>query len=201
MMSLYQGENVTLTSGAPSLYTIGVSLGRIPRFCGHTRDLYTVLPHVLTVATILPDRYALYGLLHDAPECMVSDVPTPMKTQVARNRENALLKRIYASTGIKWPISEAAQEAVDEADHLALVAEAHVLGHSAADRIGDLSEVHPELIALVEYHLENVPTMMNPEVSGPIYEEAFNHYLMLGENAGKKLLTKEARAKLRVEWG
>ncbi len=177
-MICYQGEEVwPYGKGAPSLYSIGVALGRIPRFCGHTRDFYPVLGHVLTVAAILPPEYALYGLLHDAPEACVSDVPTPWKTVAARKREHKLLKRIYKSQGLEWPLTQAAQQAVDDADRTCLVAEAHAVGHPAAERIwGPVEEADQDAYQLSLYHLENAAKYLIPEISGPIYEQAYVHY-------------------------
>jgi hypothetical protein len=159
--------------GTPSLIDIGVALGRIPRFCGHTKEWYPVLAHVLTVATILPDKYALYGLLHDSPEACMGDVPTPWKTEVARRREYMLLRRIYAENGLSFPISERAQSAVDTADHQALVAEAHTLGHPRPDIFGIPD---PEIVRLTEFHLGNCRQMIEPEISSRIFVEAFEHY-------------------------
>ena len=121
-------------TGAPSLEDIAVGLGRIPRFAGQTRDWYPVLGHILVVSRIIDPKYALHGLLHDATEAVVSDVPTPWKTVAAKRREQMLLKRIYKSLDLEMPDAEA-QEAVANADRTALAAEAHVLGHAAASHI------------------------------------------------------------------
>ena len=161
-------------SGAPSLEDIGVALGRIPRFCGHTKEFYPVLGHILTVATILPDKYALFGLLHDAPEACMGDVPTPWKTEVARRREHMLLRRIYEDNGLKFPISDRAQAAVDIADSQALIAEAHVLGHPRAEVFNGTPD--PEIMRITQFHLEQAISFINPEISSRIFVEAFEHY-------------------------
>lgn len=177
---------------APTLYDIGAGLGRIARFAGQIDKFYTVLAHTLTVAALLPDRYAIHGLLHDAPEAMCSDVPTPWKTSAAKEREVDLLYRIYADPAVNlaWPISAAAQDAVNKADQLALVAEATVLGYPAPveklyskwpDHFSP--EANAEAVALTEFHLENVFSMLDHQVAGPIFEEAFEHYKGLYDNA------------------
>jgi hypothetical protein len=182
----YQGEEVWPDNeGSPSLYSIGVSLGRVARFAGHTKYFYTVLPHVLTVAAIMPEEYAIYGLLHDAPEACVSDVPSPWKTQAAKAQESILIERIYKANGLEWPISAEAQAAVDLADHVVLVAEAHAIGHPAADPDWtgrpDVWPKEPDADAyeITLYHLDNIPQYLNAEIAGPIYEQAFVHYLDL----------------------
>lgn len=179
-MICYNGEAVWPEGeGYPELYSIGVALGRIPRFCGHTKHWYPVLGHVLAVAEILPKKAALQGLLHDAPEACMSDVPTPWKTQAARRREYMLLRRIYKGNGLDWPISEDVQELVDDADATMLAAEAHVIGHPKADIWTPPLDEHA---AIVEKYLAVSHTFLNADVSGPIYEEAFQmHYKRLDD--------------------
>lgn len=174
-MITYLGEAVYPNGkNAPELYSIGVALGRIPRFCGHTRDFYPVLAHVQVVAAIMPVEYALAGLLHDAPEACVSDVPTPWKTQVARNREHMLLRRIYEKNELAWPLEEAVQEAVDTADHMALAAEAHVIGHPAAKEIWP--EYDERTAQLTQIQLSQCRSYLEPEISGKRFEETFKMY-------------------------
>ena len=173
-MICYNGEAVWPEGeGYPSLHSIGVALGRIPRFCGHTKHWYPVLAHVLAVAEILPKKAALQGLLHDAPEACMSDVPTPWKTQAARRRENMLLRRIYLGNGLDWPISEEVQELVDEADATMLAAEAHVIGHPKAEIWKPPLADHA---AIVEKYLSESLNFLNADVAGPMYEEAFRMY-------------------------
>lgn len=172
MMITYQGERVTLNGGSPSIYSIGVSLGRIARFCGHTNKYYTVLCHSLVVSEIMEPELAIYGLMHDAQESLVGDVPTPMKTQVARNRESVLLRNIYLANGLGWPIPDSIQDAVDEADHRALVAEAHVLGHPAAEQFFG-KEHDAEAARRTRKYLKKVAAFLDPNAAGPLFERRF----------------------------
>lgn len=175
-MITYGGERVTVQTGAPSIFSIGVSLGRIARFCGHTEHYYTVLAHSLTVAELLPPEFAIHGLLHDAQESLVSDVPTPMKTQVARNREAVLLRNIYISNCLPWPITEEAQELVDEADHTALVAEAHILKHPGAE--AQWGTEYDELAGeLTKKHLRKAKDWLDADQAGGRYSRAFKKYM------------------------
>lgn len=177
-MITYEGERVTLTAGSPGLYTIGVSLGRIVRFCGHTQDWYSVLCHSFVVAGLLPDEKKVYGLMHDAHECLTSDTPTPMKSQVARNRQFNLQKRIAIANGLMWPESEEIVEAVEEADHKALLAEAHILQHPGREGIWG-TEFDAEAGKLTKKYLKKAPEYMNPAKSGPAFVKAFNKYAKL----------------------
>lgn len=125
----------------PTLTDIGYSLSRIVRFCGHTKEWYSVMLHSCTVADLVEVRFIPYALLHDAPEAIVSDVPSPWKTGAAKNYEDELLERITRHHmkenphwELEWPWPQEASMAVARADDLALAAEAHVLGHPRADK-------------------------------------------------------------------
>ncbi len=117
---------------APSMESVAVALSRIPRFCGHTRDWYSVFSHTMVVTGLMTKKHAIHGFLHDAPEAIVADVPTPWKTVAAKKRERMLLRRIYRDLNLALP-DEMQQMAVDAADRAALAAEAHVIGHPAAE--------------------------------------------------------------------
>jgi hypothetical protein len=115
--------------GVPTLMDIGRGLGRTARFAGQTEHLYTVLAHTFVVAQLVRPENRIHALLHDAPEAIVGDVPTTWKTDGARAHEADLLERIYAANGIDLPRPQARGD-IEIADYLALVAEAHVLGHA-----------------------------------------------------------------------
>lgn len=59
------------------------------RFTGHTRYFYSVAQHSIAVSMLLPEKYALWGLLHDATEAYLSDIARPIK------RFNADFGNIY----------------------------------------------------------------------------------------------------------
>jgi hypothetical protein len=66
------------------LADISHALGLMVRFNGHTKCLYTVAEHCVLVAMILRDQghdaeFQMAGLLHDAAEAYIGDVPTPVK--------------------------------------------------------------------------------------------------------------------------
>lgn len=202
MISISGAECWQHDDGVIPLRDIGSSLGRIPRFAGHTQEWYPVLAHVLVAALMCEPKWSIYALFHDAPEALTNDVPTPWKTAEQREVEHALYERMCKAYGLPWPIPEEAQAAVDHVDQLCLVHEGYVLGHAAPDRLVRFDDrglvkansiVDDGVLEVVEYHLglavarydgHPLPAFMNPAIAGPIYEDAFYSYLQKSIDAG-----------------
>lgn len=73
-----------MTKDMISIADITTSLSRLPRYIGHTFLSYSVLEHSILVAETLRHRgcepkTVLGGLMHDAKETYISDLPTPIK--------------------------------------------------------------------------------------------------------------------------
>lgn len=106
---------------APSTFEITIAdiahaLAAVPRFCGHTRVPYSVAQHCVHVS-VYTERYqerdasdtakresGLFGLLHDASEAYLCDVPRPLKRHAAfaeyRRVEARLQACIYQRFGL-----------------------------------------------------------------------------------------------------
>lgn len=94
---------------------IAHALSQQPRFGGHLPVFYSVAQHCITVAQYLPIDYRLAGLLHDASEAYLIDVPRPVKEQLIgyKEIENGLMAEIANRFGFIWPMSSEVKD-IDE---------------------------------------------------------------------------------------
>lgn len=157
--------------GAPTLADIGWGIYRIPRFAGQTLKWYSVGAHSEVVAGLVPDEVKIHALLHDAPECVVSDTPTTWKTEIHQRSEALIMRRIYRNLGLKMP-TKAEKKIVKKADMRALYAEALILGHAEADYWG--VDPDEEAIRLTRYAYDNQISIHEPEKASDRYIKLVN---------------------------
>lgn len=129
----FSGSVVGLTFGTPNVIDIAVQCMRQARFAGSLREWWPVGMHQMLTANIVKEilgapELILDCLLHDCPESVFGDTPSPLKTDQRRRHENELLSRVYQSLNIDLP-TDAQHVTIKEADTLALAAEAAELGH------------------------------------------------------------------------
>lgn len=96
---------------------IAHALSHIPRFAGHTKKFYSVAQHCVWVAEHCPQPYMLGGLLHDAAEAYLMDIPTPVKERIPGYKEAE--HRILVKVAIKFK-ADVFHSEVKAADKLAL---------------------------------------------------------------------------------
>lgn len=117
------------------------ALAHTCRFNGRTRDFYSVAQHSYMVSYIVPEQYALQGLLHDAAEAFIGDVTTPLKRLLPDYK--ALEKRIEAVVLGAFGISPDLHASVKEADLIMLATEKRFLMPPTAENWPILEGVRP----------------------------------------------------------
>lgn len=103
---------------------IAHSLANQCRFSGHTSVFYSVAQHSIEVARH-SGELLLTGLLHDASEAYIHDIPSPVKPHLPgyAEMEDRIMQAIAKRFGIVWPLPQI----VKDADHMCLKAEARGL--------------------------------------------------------------------------
>lgn len=81
---------------------IATALSNLCRYTGHVNTFYSVAEHSVLVSRIVPERYALAGLLHDASEAYLGDVSSPLKKLLPEYKaiENRVQQAIATSFGL-----------------------------------------------------------------------------------------------------
>jgi len=115
------------------LEDIAHALAHINRYTGHAQVGFSVAQHSVLVAQLVPDRWRLAALLHDAAEYGLGDVSRPVKRdtyfQVGGNYihfsvvEYRLLRVIFTALGVPRPDAEGWRQ-IELADNILLASEA-----------------------------------------------------------------------------
>ena len=121
---------------------IAHALSHIARFGGHAARFYSVGQHSLLVAASCPPAHRRWGLLHDAAEAYLGDVPRPIKRRLPgyQELEDQVLQVIAARFDLPWPLPEI----VKQYDTAALRLEAEELMGNTGDWV-DLALPTPPL--------------------------------------------------------
>lgn len=116
----------------PTLLDIGDiahALSNQGRFTGHTRFFYSVAQHSVLVSEEIEDwgltlEEQLWGLLHDASEAYLADIPTPLKLHAAfRDVYAEHERRVMRAVCLRFGLTIGEPACVHRADQAALAAE------------------------------------------------------------------------------
>ena len=126
----YSGRRFNPTNPNPEgivIQDIAHSLSMQCRFSGHSKKFYSVGQHSVLVSHICNQEDALWGLMHDASEAYLVDIPRPLKRsgkfEAYRDMENVMMKAICKRFGLP----EKEPPSVKIADTILLATEARDL--------------------------------------------------------------------------
>lgn len=104
---------LALTADAVCIEDIAHALSLQCRFSGHCRYHYSVAQHSTLASIALGSgTLGLWGLLHDASEAYLVDIPKPVKQCLPayRDAERRALKVIADVFGLPWPVPPEVKE-------------------------------------------------------------------------------------------
>ena len=118
----YVGEQFHFMDPDPleiSLFDVAHALSQLCRYNGHTKKFYSVAEHSVLIAEWLINHnhrpeIALTGLLHDAAEAYIGDMPRPIKVKLPDFKE--LEKRIDFAVGQRFGIFYPFPDIIHELD-------------------------------------------------------------------------------------
>ena len=109
--------------GEISIFDVTHSLSQVCRFLGHTREFYSVAQHSVLVSGLVPREDALWGLLHDAGEAYICDLPAPIKHDPSMEGYRLAEDRLMAAVCERYGLPPQMPQSVKLADRLLLATE------------------------------------------------------------------------------
>lgn len=106
---------------------IAHALSNLCRFGGHCREFYSVAQHSVLLSYICEPKDALWGLLHDASEAYVVDIPRPLKYSPGMEGYKVIEKRMMRAVCEAFGLSYDSPESVNIADEVLIATEARDL--------------------------------------------------------------------------
>jgi|SRR3569623_300267 len=91
-----------------NIVDIANGLGREARFGNQADHFYSVAQHSVLLATLVPDEYKVWAMLHDASEAYTHDMPKPIKRCISGwgDMEHRLSQVIYEHFGLSGDIPD-----------------------------------------------------------------------------------------------
>lgn len=172
------------TIGDLSITDIAHALAMKCRFTGHVSTFYSVAEHSVHCSRNVPNKHALWALLHDAAEAYLPDVARPIKGRLYVGitepmvpgiegqsgfgigmtfaaAEDELLKVVARRFGLAWPMPAI----VKEVDLRMLATERDLLMHAGSEAWGDL------------YGVERFAELLTPGALGWDWQTAKSQFL------------------------
>lgn len=142
-----------------------------PRWCGATKQFYSVAEHSVLVSRLVPESFAYHALWHDCIEFIQGDWPSPLKVYLGRANINQKLAPIEAALARRFGFDLHLEE-VKKADLVAMATELRDLlpsawmdwGHLPPPAEERIEPVGPErAFALFMERYEAVKHLARPE--------------------------------------
>lgn len=92
------------------------------RYAGHCERFYSVAEHSVLVSHVVPRELALMGLLHDATEAYVIDVPRPLKPFLTGYAE--IERNVWIAIADRFGLPHDMPREIKDADNAVLLKEA-----------------------------------------------------------------------------
>jgi hypothetical protein len=156
---LYSGRKVSPLALRPddvSIEDIAAGL-RVLRYNGHTALPYCVAQHSVLVSHACDGRDALWGLLHDASEAYLGDIPRPLKHTPEFAAYRAAERRVMAAVCERFDLPLEQPDSVTIADGRMLATEKRDLRGSDLPLDDDPSDpgLEPYVLPVNPWQLES----------------------------------------------
>ena len=112
---------------------IAHALSMLCRYGGHCRHFYSVAEHSVHVSYLVPPEHALTGLMHDATEAYLVDMPRPIKAGFPQYKE--MEAKLWTFIAQRFYLPEVLPHEVEVADGHMLFHEQAALMRHAPDRL------------------------------------------------------------------
>lgn len=153
----YTGDHFDFSNPEYRIRDIAHALAMTVRYGGHADRFYSVAEHSLMVAWLMENVIGgdpLEGLMHDATEAYLSDVPAPFKQFLPDWREHD--KRLEAALREQYHLPQKRSDECTKADWIALYIEAVELIPGQGADFADPNNYREEALAIKAEHELNV---------------------------------------------
>lgn len=126
----YSGRRFTPTNPSPDaivIEDIAHALSMQCRFGGHIKSFYSVAQHCVLVSYICNFEDAFWGLMHDASEAYLIDLPRPLKHSGKLDAYIEFEGKVQAAICKRYDLAEKEPASIKKADTILLVTEARDL--------------------------------------------------------------------------
>lgn len=148
------------------------------RYNGHCGVFYSVAEHCALVASLMQEEVGgdpLEGIMHDALEAYLTDVPSPFKQFLPDYK--AFDDKLETALRAQFGLPDKKTEECKKADWLALFIEAYYLLPSKGEAFPDPNDIRPEALALIDekgWRVNALPPHLAEEVWLTVFDKFTN---------------------------